>query len=62
MILRCNSNRAKSRRWKGEEANFLAKTHVLKMYSVNIRGYGDISTDDAAVGMRCTGRNKCQTL
>ena len=62
LILQCNSNRLKSRKRKGKETNFLVKTHVLNMHNVNIRDYEEISTGDAAVGMRCTGRKKCQIL
>lgn len=36
---------------KGKEANFLAKAHILSMYSVNIRDSGETSTGNAAVGM-----------
>ena len=53
-ILQCNSYPQTYQRRKGEEANFLAKPHVLNMYSIHIRDCGEISTDDAAVGMRCT--------
>lgn len=62
LILQYSSIWLKSNRMKGKEANFLAKAHILRMYSVSIRDSGEISTGNAAVGMRCPGRNECQTL